>query len=81
MVLTIYDIVKAHGGTITVNSFNGPPGGSISVISNYNEPETITVKTFNSPKGGELKVETAPAATAKEEDGTEFIIRLPIYQT
>ena len=78
-----YDIVKAYGGTITVNSFNGPPGGSISVISNYREP-------------GELKVETA---TAKESEGlpgvassdaigfgrwlsaktgSEFIISLPI---
>ncbi len=39
-----YDIVKAHGGTIEVKSY-GPPGGSISVVSNYREP-------------GELKVET-----------------------
>jgi len=44
-----YDIVKAHGGTISVNTFNGP-------------------------SGGELKVETS---TAKENEGSEFIIQLP----
>ena len=80
-----YDIVKAHGGTITVNSFNGPPGGSISVFSNYCEPGTITVNTYNGPPGGVpiapdsyrdgMKMETA---TAKEGEGSEFIISLPL---
>lgn len=42
-----YDIIKAHGGTITVNSINQPPGGAISVESTENE-------------------------------GTEFIIQIPI---
>ncbi len=57
-----YDIIKAHGGTISVNSFNnpkgGPPGGSINVISTYHEP-------------GEIKVNT------ELETGSEFIIQLP----
>ena len=59
MVLTIYDIVKAHGRTITVNTFNSPKVGP-----------------SGSPPGGELKVETA---TAKEDEGSTFIIQLPMY--
>lgn len=43
-----YDIVKSFGGTITVNSFNDPPGGSLLVNTVHNEP-------------GELKVETPSA--------------------
>ncbi len=39
-----YDIVKAHGGTITVISNVGPPGGTITVNSNVGPPSgTITV--------------------------------------
>ena len=66
-----YDIVKKHGGTITVNSFNspkgGPPGGSIDVISNYHEPGVIPIAIGTIGR----KVETA---TAKEGEGSEFII-------
>lgn len=29
-----YDIIKAHGGSIVVNSFNGPPGGELKVETN-----------------------------------------------
>ena len=66
-----YDIIKAHGGsisvksnysepgTITVKSLNGPPGGSISVVSKYNDPGTIDVNS-------------------RENVGTTFIIQLPI---
>lgn len=63
VIQTIYDIVKAHGGSITVNSFNspegGPPAGSISVISNYREP-------------GELKVES------NEGEGSKFTLQIPV---
>ncbi len=60
-----YDIVKAHGG-------------SISVISNYREPGTIEVKTQYGPPGIDLKVETSTSGKlAKECDGAEFIIELP----
>jgi len=44
-VLTIYDIIKVHGD-------------SISVISNYSEPGTIEVNTFNGPPGGKLNILT-----------------------
>ena len=47
-----YDIVKAHGG-------------SLSVKSNYYEPGTIEVKTHNCPPGGELKVETTEGVGSK----------------
>jgi len=67
-----YDIVKAHGG-------------SISVISNYSEPGTIVVNTFNNPEGGpsggELKVDTKKGAVRLNDSvgqGSEFIIHLPI---
>ncbi len=32
-----YDIVKAHGGTIVVNTFNGPPGGELKVETKEGE--------------------------------------------
>ena len=51
-----YDIVKAHGG-------------SISVISNYCEPGTITVNTFNGLPGGELKVDTTAGEASSDAIG------------
>jgi signal transduction histidine kinase len=56
-----YDIVKAHGGTIVVNSFNSLQGVP------EDHPQVA-------PPGEELKVETA---TAKKGRGSEFIIELP----
>ena len=83
MIQTSYDIIKAHGGTITVNSFNspqgGPPGGSINVISNYHEPGELKVET---PSSG-LSVRNVVKAEATARAGTEavgstFTINLPI---
>ena len=66
MVLTIYDIVKAHGRTITVNTFNspkgGPPGGELKVKTE--EGEARLSRYFSGDSVGQ---------------GTEFIIQLPIY--
>jgi len=67
-----YDIIKAHGGSITV-------------VSNYSEPGTITVNSkFGTPGGVPIaigmKVETLSAEAAaqegKEGTGTTFTIAL-----
>lgn len=62
MIQTIYDIVKAHCG-------------SISVISNDGEPETIDVNTNHRSQSGspgdDLTVESVVG------ESTEFIISLP----
>nr|MBP6796036.1 hypothetical protein [Saprospiraceae bacterium] len=62
-----YDIVKAHGGSIKVESYSsqsGPPDGTISVNSKENEarPPARLNDTFGQAIGR----------------GTEFIIQLPI---
>ena len=64
-----YDIVNAHGG-------------SISVISNYNEPGTITVNSFNSPLGGPKGGPPGGSISVISNNnepgtGTEFVISLP----
>ena len=58
-----YDIIKAHGGSLSVKSNYYEPG-SIDVKSNYSSP--------SGPPGGTLDVES------KENKGSVFIICLPI---
>jgi len=61
-----YDIIKAHGGTITVKSFNGPPGGELKVDTAVGE--------------GLPTEASAPASRSRTEGrqaGSEFIIQLP----
>ena len=39
-----YDIIKAHGGTITVNSKYGSPGAEIKVLSQHSESPVISTE-------------------------------------
>ncbi|MEO5582573.1 MAG: two-component regulator propeller domain-containing protein [Saprospiraceae bacterium] len=64
-----YDIIKAHNGSITVNTYYREPG-STNTISNFREPGEISSGPFE-------KVETLSASAAAQA-GTTFIIQLPI---
>ncbi len=77
-----YDIVKAHGGTITVNNINQPPGGAITVNS-YNGPPGGSINVIsNYYESGEIRVDTEAGkglpAEASAKAGSEFIIQLPV---
>jgi len=63
-----YDIVKAHGGSLTVQSNYCPPGGTITVNTNYVPSEgDINTITNQPPPGGNGSTE-----------GSNFQILLPI---
>jgi len=63
-----YDIVKAHGGSLTVQSHYCPPGGTITVNTNYVPSEgDINTITNQPPPGGNGSTE-----------GSNFQILLPI---
>ncbi|MEO5581328.1 MAG: ATP-binding protein [Saprospiraceae bacterium] len=59
-----YDIIKAHGGSIAVNTYYHEPG-SANAISIFSEPGEISAGPYK-------KVETST------KTGTTFIIQLPI---
>ena len=61
-----YDIIKAHGGTITVSSFNGPHGGVPIAIGIQVESRESEARLSRYSSGGLVG------------QGSEFIIRLPV---
>ncbi len=67
-----YEIVKAHRGSIEVKTnycpLGGPPGGELKV-----ETPSTDLSVRN-----EVRAE-ATARAAKEDEGSEFIIQIPIY--
>jgi len=52
-----YDIVKAHGGTIVVNTFNGPPGGELSVKTEVGEGPLTLPGGASAETGSEFIIE------------------------
>ncbi|MEO5582572.1 MAG: hypothetical protein ABIR66_07755 [Saprospiraceae bacterium] len=71
-----YDIIKAHGGTIEVKSFSGPPGGSINVTSNYLSA-LPTGKTTGQSGDKQDREPCEISMESKDQEGTEFCIVLP----